>query len=187
MRGKPEACLLKIRAATEKLAARIGVRGLMNVQYAIKDDILYVIEANPRASRTVPFVSKATAVQLAKAAARIAVGETIAELRNAGVLPASVWGDLWRLWPLVLVLAGLELLVGRRLPWLFAIGGLAIVVLALGVAASSYGVLGAARANVATETVPTARETRVAPALQVVEPEPPAEEAIEDAAEGASF
>ena len=74
--------LLKIRAATEKLAARIGVRGLMNVQYAIKDDILYVIEANPRASRTVPFVSKATAVQLAKAAARIAVGETIADLRD---------------------------------------------------------------------------------------------------------
>ncbi|RBY93792.1 carbamoyl phosphate synthase large subunit [Blastococcus sp. TF02-8] len=81
--------LLKIRAATEKLAERIGVRGLMNVQYAIKDDILYVIEANPRASRTVPFVSKATAVQLAKAAARIAVGESIAELRAAGVLPAS--------------------------------------------------------------------------------------------------
>jgi carbamoyl-phosphate synthase large subunit len=81
--------LLKIRAATEKLAARIGVRGLMNVQYAIKDDILYVIEANPRASRTVPFVSKATAVQLAKAAARIAVGESIADLRTAGVLPPT--------------------------------------------------------------------------------------------------
>jgi carbamoyl-phosphate synthase large subunit len=81
--------LLEIRAATELLAARIGVRGLMNVQYAIKDDILYVIEANPRASRTVPFVSKATAVQLAKAAARIAVGESIASLRTAGVLPAT--------------------------------------------------------------------------------------------------
>jgi carbamoyl-phosphate synthase large subunit len=81
--------LLKIRAATEQLAARIGVRGLVNVQYAIKDDILYVIEANPRASRTVPFVSKATAVQLAKAAARIAVGESIADLRAAGVLPAT--------------------------------------------------------------------------------------------------
>ncbi|NYJ07884.1 carbamoyl-phosphate synthase large subunit [Petropleomorpha daqingensis] len=81
--------LIRIRAATEKLAARIGVRGLMNVQYAVKDDILYVIEANPRASRTVPFVSKATAVQLAKAAARIAVGETIAQLRAAGVLPAT--------------------------------------------------------------------------------------------------
>jgi carbamoyl-phosphate synthase large subunit len=81
--------LQAIRAATEKLAARIGVRGLMNVQYALKDDVLYVLEANPRASRTVPFVSKATAVPLAKAAARIAVGETVAELRAAGVLPAT--------------------------------------------------------------------------------------------------
>lgn len=81
--------LTAIRAATEKLAARIGVRGLMNVQYALKDDVLYVLEANPRASRTVPFVSKATAVPLAKAAARIAVGETIAGLRAAGVLPPT--------------------------------------------------------------------------------------------------
>src|ERR671933_465273 len=81
--------LQKIRVATEQLAARIGVRGLMNVQYAVKDDVLYVLEANPRASRTVPFVSKATAVQLAKAAARIAVGESIADLRTAGVLPAT--------------------------------------------------------------------------------------------------
>ncbi|MCU1606306.1 MAG: carB, partial [Modestobacter sp.] len=83
-----------IRQATEALAARIGVRGLLNVQYAIKDDILFVLEANPRASRTVPFVSKATAVQLAKAAARIAVGETIADLRTAGVLPAGDGADL---------------------------------------------------------------------------------------------
>ncbi|GAB3344365.1 carbamoyl-phosphate synthase large subunit [Modestobacter lapidis] len=83
-----------IRAATEALAVRIGVRGLMNVQYALKDDILYVLEANPRASRTVPFVSKATAVQLAKAAARIAVGETIADLRLAGVLPDGDGADL---------------------------------------------------------------------------------------------
>jgi carbamoyl-phosphate synthase large subunit len=83
-----------IRRATEALAARIGVRGLLNVQYAIKDDILFVLEANPRASRTVPFVSKATAVQLAKAAARIAVGETIADLRTAGVLPAGDGADL---------------------------------------------------------------------------------------------
>src|SRR5687767_11257821 len=81
--------LAHIRTATEALAARIGVRGLMNVQYALKDDVLYVLEANPRASRTVPFVSKATAVQLAKAAARIAVGESIADLRAAGVLPAT--------------------------------------------------------------------------------------------------
>jgi carbamoyl-phosphate synthase large subunit len=81
--------IVRIRAATEQLAARIGVRGLMNVQYALKDDILYVLEANPRASRTVPFVSKATAVQLAKAAARIAVGESIVDLRAAGVLPPT--------------------------------------------------------------------------------------------------
>src|SRR5213078_1379474 len=81
--------LIRIRAATEQLAARIGVRGLMNVQYALKDDILYVLEANPRASRTVPFVSKATAVQLAKAAARIALGATIGELRAEGILPAD--------------------------------------------------------------------------------------------------
>ncbi|MCZ2820076.1 carbamoyl-phosphate synthase large subunit [Modestobacter sp. VKM Ac-2977] len=81
--------LQAIRRATEALASRIGVRGLMNVQYALKDDVLYVLEANPRASRTVPFVSKVTAVQLAKAAARIAVGQTIAHLRTAGVLPAT--------------------------------------------------------------------------------------------------
>ncbi|MGY1672337.1 carbamoyl-phosphate synthase large subunit [Geodermatophilus sp. SYSU D00710] len=81
--------LAKIRTATAALATRIGVRGLLNVQYALKDDVLYVLEANPRASRTVPFVSKATAVPLAKAAARIAVGESIADLRAAGVLPAA--------------------------------------------------------------------------------------------------
>src|SRR3712207_3651161 len=82
--------LVKIRSATEKLAARIGVRGLINVQYALKDDVLHVLEANPRASRTVPFVSKATAVQLAKAAPRIAVGKTIVTLRASGVLRATV-------------------------------------------------------------------------------------------------
>ncbi|HEY1094616.1 MAG TPA: carbamoyl-phosphate synthase large subunit, partial [Glycomyces sp.] len=66
----------QIREYTAKLAFGIGVRGLMNVQYALKDEQLYVLEANPRASRTVPFVSKATAVPLAKAAARIALGAT---------------------------------------------------------------------------------------------------------------
>jgi carbamoyl-phosphate synthase large subunit len=78
-----------VRASTLALAERIGVRGLLNVQYAMASDILYVLEANPRASRTVPFVSKATAVPLAKAAARIALGTTIAELRAEGLLPAS--------------------------------------------------------------------------------------------------
>jgi carbamoyl-phosphate synthase large subunit len=77
-----------VRRSTEAIAHGVGVRGLLNVQYALKDDVLYVLEANPRASRTVPFVSKATAVPLAKAAARIALGATIAQLREEGVLPA---------------------------------------------------------------------------------------------------
>jgi len=78
-----------VRRSTELLAHGIGVRGLINVQYALKDDVLYVLEANPRASRTVPFVSKATAVPLAKAAARIMLDATIAELRADGVLPTQ--------------------------------------------------------------------------------------------------
>ncbi|ORB28379.1 carbamoyl-phosphate synthase large subunit [Mycolicibacterium parafortuitum] len=78
-----------VRRATEAIAFGIGVVGLLNVQYALKDDILYVLEANPRASRTVPFVSKATAVPLAKACARIMLGATIAELREEGVLARS--------------------------------------------------------------------------------------------------
>ncbi|WP_281690516.1 carbamoyl-phosphate synthase large subunit [Pseudonocardia thermophila] len=81
--------LEKVRRSTEALAHGIGVRGLLNVQYALHGDTLYVLEANPRASRTVPFVSKATAVPLAKAAARIALGATIAELRAEGMLPAT--------------------------------------------------------------------------------------------------
>jgi carbamoyl-phosphate synthase large subunit len=75
-----------VRHATEAIAHGIGVVGLLNVQYALKDDVLYVLEANPRASRTVPFVSKATAVPLAKACARIMLGATIAQLRDEGVL-----------------------------------------------------------------------------------------------------
>ncbi|MBM4629551.1 carbamoyl-phosphate synthase large subunit, partial [Rhodococcus hoagii] len=81
--------LENVRRSTEALAKGIGVKGLLNVQYALKDDILYVLEANPRASRTVPFVSKATAVQLAKACARVMLGESIADLRAGGILPAE--------------------------------------------------------------------------------------------------
>ncbi|HTJ31604.1 MAG TPA: carbamoyl-phosphate synthase large subunit [Dactylosporangium sp.] len=81
--------LAEVRRYTAAIARGIGVRGLLNVQYALKDDVLYVLEANPRASRTVPFVSKATAVPLAKAAARIALGATIADLRAEGLLPAD--------------------------------------------------------------------------------------------------
>ncbi len=79
----------KIRVSTEAIARGVGVRGLLNVQYALAGDVLYVLEANPRASRTVPFVSKATATPLAKAAARVMLGATISELRAEGMLPAT--------------------------------------------------------------------------------------------------
>ncbi len=69
-----------IREYTEKLGLALGVRGLMNVQYAIKDDVVYVLEVNPRASRTVPFVSKATGVPLAKLAAWVMAGKSLAEV-----------------------------------------------------------------------------------------------------------
>ena len=82
----------KVRESTRRLAHGIGVKGLMNVQYALKDDTLYVIEANPRASRTVPFVSKATGVPLAKAAARVMLGASIAELREEGIIPSTYDG-----------------------------------------------------------------------------------------------
>jgi carbamoyl-phosphate synthase large subunit len=78
----------KVRNATEAIAHGIGVVGLLNVQYALKDDVLYVLEANPRASRTVPFVSKATAIPLAKACARIMLGAKISQLRDEGLLVA---------------------------------------------------------------------------------------------------
>jgi len=77
----------RVRESSRRLAEGIGVRGLMNVQFALTQDVLYVLEANPRASRTVPFVAKATGVPLAKAAARIMLGATIAELRAEGLLP----------------------------------------------------------------------------------------------------
>lgn len=77
-----ENVLKRVRSATRAIAEGTGVRGLLNIQFAIAADVLYVIEANPRASRTVPFVSKATGTQLAKAAAKIAVGDTIASMRG---------------------------------------------------------------------------------------------------------
>ncbi len=81
--------LADIKAATTKIAASVGVLGLINIQFAIAEQSLYVLEANPRASRTVPFVSKATGVSLAKAAARISLGATIPQLRKEGMLPIS--------------------------------------------------------------------------------------------------
>ncbi len=72
--------LAHMRDYTERLGLALGVKGLMNVQYAIKDDIVYVLEVNPRASRTVPYVSKATGVPLAKVAAKVMAGQTLEEL-----------------------------------------------------------------------------------------------------------
>jgi carbamoyl-phosphate synthase large subunit len=79
----------RVREATRAIAEGIGVQGLLNVQFAVAAGVLYVLEANPRASRTVPFVSKALGIPLAKAASRIMVGATIAELIEEGMLPAS--------------------------------------------------------------------------------------------------
>ncbi|MGZ4714769.1 MAG: ATP-binding protein, partial [Acidimicrobiia bacterium] len=82
----PAATVATIEEYTARLAAALDVRGLLNVQYAVKDGQVLVIEANPRASRTVPFVSKATGVPLAKVAARVMLGATLAELRTEGLL-----------------------------------------------------------------------------------------------------
>jgi carbamoyl-phosphate synthase large subunit len=78
-----------MEAYTKTIADALDVRGLINVQYAVRQNQVYVLEANPRASRTVPFVAKATGVPLAKIAARVMVGATLAELRAEGVLPAT--------------------------------------------------------------------------------------------------
>jgi carbamoyl-phosphate synthase large subunit len=84
-----------IEEHTRALAEALGVRGLLNVQYAVKDAQVYVLEANPRASRTVPFVSKATGVPLAKVAARVMVGETLESLRSEGtLLPPAATGHV---------------------------------------------------------------------------------------------
>ena len=79
-------------AHTRMIAAELGVRGLINIQFAVKGDQVYVLEANPRASRTVPFVSKATGVPLAKVAARVMAGATLAGLRAEGIVPARSVG-----------------------------------------------------------------------------------------------
>jgi carbamoyl-phosphate synthase large subunit len=76
----PERHLNTIRDYTRRIAKALKVVGLMNVQYAIKDDVVYVLEVNPRASRTVPYLSKAAGVSLAKVAAKVMAGRTLAEL-----------------------------------------------------------------------------------------------------------
>ena len=83
----------RIEDHTRTIAAALDVRGPINVQYAVKGDEVYVIEANPRASRTVPFVAKATGVPLAKVASRVMMGATLAGLRAEGLLRERVVGD----------------------------------------------------------------------------------------------
>jgi carbamoyl-phosphate synthase large subunit len=77
----------RVIADTRKLAEGLNVRGLLNIQFAIRGDDVFVLEANPRASRTIPFISKATGVPLAKVATRVMLGESLAALREAGVVP----------------------------------------------------------------------------------------------------
>jgi len=84
-----DAQIERVAAATEAIAKGLGVKGLINVQFALASDVLYVLEANPRASRTVPFVSKALGITLAKAASLVMIGRTIDELIKEGHLPAS--------------------------------------------------------------------------------------------------
>ncbi len=74
---------------TSRIAHALKVVGLINVQYAVKDDDVYVLEANPRASRTVPFVAKATGVALAQVAVRVMMGESLAELQRLGLVPEA--------------------------------------------------------------------------------------------------
>ncbi|MEY2565601.1 MAG: carbamoyl-phosphate synthase large subunit [Actinomycetota bacterium] len=88
----PQAVVDVIEGYTRAIAEALDVRGLVNVQYAVKQNQVFVIEANPRASRTVPFVAKATGVPLAKVAARVMVGATLADLRTEGLLHEPVTG-----------------------------------------------------------------------------------------------
>jgi carbamoyl-phosphate synthase large subunit len=88
----PEWVVEVIKAYTTSIANALDVRGLINVQYAVSGTTVYVIEANPRASRTVPFVAKATGVPLAKVASRVMLGATLAELRTEGLLTPPVAG-----------------------------------------------------------------------------------------------
>ena len=82
----------EVIAYTDAIARALGVRGLINIQFAVKDESVFVLEANPRASRTVPFVSKATGVPLAKVAARVMMGETLKALRAEGIVPTRKIG-----------------------------------------------------------------------------------------------
>ena len=93
----PAETVARIEDHARRIAEALDVQGLINVQFVVRDGEVYVIEANPRASRTVPFVAKAIGIPLVKVASRIMVGATLAELRAEGLLPADspVGGSLW--------------------------------------------------------------------------------------------
>ncbi len=90
----PLSVVAELERMVRTIAEALQVRGLINVQFAVKDDRAYVLEANPRASRTVPFVAKATGVPVAMVAARVMVGSTLAELREEGLLVEPVGGHV---------------------------------------------------------------------------------------------
>ena len=106
--------LEEILVATRKLALEIGVRGLMNVQYAVKDEQVYVIEVNPRASRTVPFVSKAIGVPLAKLAALVMTGRTLESLGLATEVVPSHYSVKEAVFPFV-KFPGVDTLLGPEM------------------------------------------------------------------------
>ncbi|MFP3882302.1 MAG: carbamoyl-phosphate synthase large subunit [Actinomycetota bacterium] len=85
-----EEAMKEILRATNDLAAALQVQGLINIQFAVKGDEVYILEANPRASRTVPFISKAKALPLARIASWVMLGTSLADLRNEGIIPAAV-------------------------------------------------------------------------------------------------
>lgn len=87
----PDTIVATIRQYTEAMARELGVSGLMNVQYAVKDNVVYVLEVNPRASRTVPFVSKTIGVPLAKLAAKVMAGQTLKELGFTRQIIPNYW------------------------------------------------------------------------------------------------
>ena len=87
-----ETVITTIKRYASEIAMRLNVRGLMNVQLVVKDEVVYVIEANPRASRTVPFVAKATGIAVSNIATKVMLGKKLAEFRESGALESSLVG-----------------------------------------------------------------------------------------------
>ncbi|CAH2031265.1 carbamoyl-phosphate synthase large subunit [Trichlorobacter ammonificans] len=110
----PQRIIDEIRRQTEIMALELDVRGLMNVQYAVKNDTIYVLEVNPRASRTAPFVSKATGRPLAKIAARVMAGKSLAELHVSGDIVPSYYSVKEAVFPFV-KFPGVDTLLGPEM------------------------------------------------------------------------